>query len=161
MNWLDVLIIAGLILALVTGLKAGLIKMLFLAVGVIVGVVLAGRYSEGLANAMSFIGDPTTAGILAFIIILVATVIVFLLVALIVEKLVHWVLMDWLDSVGGAIFGLLVGAIFIGGLLAMCYRYAGATDVIAGSALGRFLLNQFTIVLGLLPAEFQGIKIYF
>jgi len=64
MNWLDAVIIIGLILFLFTGLKAGLIKMLFLVVGVIIGVTLAGRYSDGLANAMSFIGDPATAGMM-------------------------------------------------------------------------------------------------
>jgi membrane protein required for colicin V production len=158
MNWLDIIIIAGLIVSVIIGLKAGLIKMLFIVVGVIIGVTLAGRYSDGLANAMSFIADPATAGIVAFIIILVATLIVALLLAFIVERIVHWVLLGWLDSLGGAIFGLLLGAIFIGAILAMCYKYLGTQETIAGSALGRFLLDKFGIVLGLLPSEFQRIR---
>jgi membrane protein required for colicin V production len=161
MNWLDAVIIIGLILLLFAGLKAGLIKMLFLVVGVIIGVTLAGRYSDGLADAMSFIGDPVTAGIIAFIIILVATILVAMILAFIVERIVHWAMLGWLDSLGGAILGLLLGAIFIGAILAMCYKYLHTTDLIAGSALGRFLLDKFGIILGLLPAEFQGIHYIF
>jgi membrane protein required for colicin V production len=161
MNWLDIVIIIGLLLFLFAGLKAGLIKMLFLVVGVIIGLTLAGRYSDSLADAMGFIGDPATAGIVAFIIILVGTILVAMILAFIVERVVHWVMLDWLDSLGGAILGLFLGAIFIGALLAMAYHYAGATDTIAGSALGRFLLDKFGIVLGLLPEQFHGIQIYF
>ena len=161
MNWLDIVIIIGLLVALFSGLKAGLVKMLFIVVGVIIGVTLAGRYADGLGNAMGFISDHNTAATVAFVIILVATLIVALILAVIVERLVHWVLLGWLDSLGGAIFGLLLGAIFIGAILAMCYHWLGVQETIAGSALGRFLIDKFGLVLGLLPAEFQGIHSIF
>ena len=162
MNWLDIVIIVGLILFLIMGLRAGLIKVLFLLAGVIIGVVLAGRYSDSLAMKMTFISDYSIAGIVAFIIILLATIIVALILAFIVQKIVHWVLLGWLDNLGGAIIGLLLGAIVIGAILAMWLKYGEAgIDVITGSVLAQFLLDKFGIVLGLLPAEFGVIHYFF
>ncbi len=161
MNWLDILLIIGLILSLFMGLKAGLIKVLFILAGVIIGVVLAGNYSDGLAGKLSFISDPGIAGVVAFVIILLATLIVAIILALIVQRIVKWVLLGWLDAVGGAVIGLFLGAIFIGAILAMWLKYQGGVDVISGSALANFLLDKFGIVLGLLPAEYAGIHLFF
>jgi membrane protein required for colicin V production len=161
MNWLDIVIIVGLIISVIIGLQAGLIKVLFLLAGVIIGVILAGRYSDSLADKLSFISDPGIAGVVAFVIILLATIIVALILAYIVEKIAHWVLLGWLDKLGGAVIGLLLGAIGIGAILAMWMKYQGGVDVISGSVMAKFLLDQFGIVLGLLPSEYEGIHFFF
>ncbi|OGO19686.1 MAG: hypothetical protein A2Z15_00120 [Chloroflexi bacterium RBG_16_50_11] len=160
MNWLDILIIIGLIISLVSGIQQGLIKVLFTLAGAIIGVILAGRYSDALAEKLSFISDPGIAGIVAFIIIIVATLIVASILGIIVKKIVSAVLLGWLDKLGGAVLGVVLGAITIGALLAMYQRYQ-PTDVIIDSALATFLLDKFWVVLGLLPDEFDSIRQYF
>jgi membrane protein required for colicin V production len=161
MNWLDIVIIVSLIIAGFMGYQAGLIKMLFVLAGVIIGVVLAGQYGDSLASKLSFISDPNIAGIVAFLIILLATIIVAFILALIVERLAHWALLGWLDHVGGIIFGLLICAIFIGGVLAMYLHYQGSSDTVTSSPISGFLINKFWVVLGLLPSQFAHIKTYF
>ncbi len=161
MNWLDIVIIIALIMGGFMGFRAGLIKMLFVLVGVIIGVVLAGQYGDSLAMKLTFISDAHTAGIAAFIIILLATIIVASILAFIVAKITHWALMAWLDKLGGIVFGLLLCAIFIGGLLAMYLRYMGSSDTVTSSPIANFLINKFWVVLGLLPSEFSHIKSYF
>ena len=151
MNWLDIVIIILLVGSVIMGLRAGFIKVLFVLAGVIIGVVLAGQYSGSLAAKLSFISDIGIAGIIAFLIILIGTLIVALVLAFIVERLAHWVLLGWLDNLGGAVLGLLLGAIFIGAVLAMWLVWEGSTDAISGSVLARFLIDKFGIVLGLLP----------
>ena len=89
MNWLDIVIIIGLIISVIIGNPAGLIKILFTLAGGIIGVVLAGRYSDDLATKITFISDPGLAGIVAFVIIILATLIVAMIVGLIVKKIVH------------------------------------------------------------------------
>jgi membrane protein required for colicin V production len=161
MNWLDIVIIIALVLSAFMGYKAGLIKMLFLLAGVIIGVVLAGQYVDSLALKLTFISDVNLAGIVAFIIILLATLIVALILAFIVERLAHWALLGWLDNLGGIVFALLLCAIFIGALLAMYLRYQGPSDTVTSSPIADFLLNKFWVVLGLLPDQFSHIRSYF
>lgn len=161
MNWLDILLIIGLIVSVIMGIRQGLIKGLFVLAGVIIGVVLAGHYSDSLAAKLTFISDIGIAGIVAFLIIVVATLIVALILAFIVQKVVHWALLGWLDRLGGAVLGLLLGAIFIGAILAMWLKYEGGVSTISGSALANFLLDKFGLVLGLLPAEFGAIHSFF
>jgi membrane protein required for colicin V production len=161
MNWLDIIIIVLIVVPGFIGLKAGIIKALFTVAGVVVGVVLAGRLSESLAGALSFISDPGIAGVVAFAIILV----VVMIVASIAAKLVKWaisaVLLGWVNRLGGAILGVVLGMIFCGAVLTMWVKYLGISSVVEESALAGVLLNGFPIALGLLPAEFDSVRSFF
>ncbi len=161
MNWLDIIIIVLIIVPGFIGLKAGIIKALFTVAGIIVGVVLAGRLSDSLGGALTFISDPGIARVVAFAIILV----VVMIVATIAAKLVKWaisaVLLGWVNRLGGAILGLFLGMIFCGAVLTMWVKYLGISSVVEESVLAGVLLNGFPIVLGLLPAEFDSVRSFF
>jgi membrane protein required for colicin V production len=161
MNWLDIVIIIGLVISVFSGIQQGLVRIAFSLAGGIIGVVLAGRYSDALAEKLSFISDPGIAGIVAFVIIIIATMIVAAILGMIVKKIVHAVLLGFVDKLGGAVVGLLMGAIFIGAILAMYLNYQGPIDAITNSALATFLLDKFGIVLGLLPSEFKAVQDFF
>jgi len=161
MNWFDIVIIIALAISVVSGIKAGIIKVLFTLAGGIIGVVLAGRYSEGLADKLTFISDSSIAGIVAFAIILIAVMIVAMVLAFVIKKIASVVLLGWVDKLGGAVIGLIAGAIFCGALLAMWLKFQGDNDIITGSALASFLIDKFGIVLGLLPSEFQSVRNFF
>ncbi len=157
MNWLDIVIIIGLVISVVSGIQQGLIRIVFVLAGGIIGVVLAGQYSTQLAEKLSFISDANIAGIVAFVIIIVATLIVASILGIIVQKIVHILpLVGWVDRLGGAVIGLLSGAIFIGAILAMYVRFQGSSDIIADSAISNFLIDKFGIVMGLLPSDFDN-----
>jgi membrane protein required for colicin V production len=161
MNWLDIIIIVFIVIPAFIGLKAGIIKALFTVAGVIVGVVLAGHFSDSFAGALAFISDPGIAKVVAFAIILV----VVMIVAGVAAKLVKWavsaVLLGWVDRLGGAILGVILGMIFCGAVLTMWVNYLDINSVIEESKLAGFLLNGFPIVLGLLPAEFDSVRSFF
>ena len=163
MNWLDIVLIIGLAISVIMGIQSGLIKVAFMLVGGIIGVVLAGRFSDGLADKLSFIPGDGVPGIVSFILIVAATIVVAMIIGTIVKKVVHILpLVGWVDKLGGGIIGLLSGAIIIGALLAMWMKYGPAGgDVILDSALANFLLDKFGIVLGLLPSEYQIIHDFF
>ena len=48
MNWLDIVILVVVAVAIVTGLRIGMIKAALSLVGLILGVILAGRYYTSL-----------------------------------------------------------------------------------------------------------------
>jgi membrane protein required for colicin V production len=161
MNWLDIVIIIILIISVVSGIKQGVIKILFSLAGGIIGVVLAGRYSDSLASKLTFISDPNIAGIVAFVIIILAVMIIAMILAMVVKKIISAILLGWVDKLGGAVLGLIMGAIFCAAALSMWMRYQGSVDAVTGSAIANFLLDKFPVVLGLLPSEFKSIRDFF
>ena len=160
MNWLDFVIIIILAVSVFSGVKSGIIKLAFMVVGVIVGVVLAGHYSDSLGAVLP-ISNKGTAGAVAFAIILVAVLIVAAIMALVAKWAVKAVMLGWVNALGGGILGLLLGFMFCGAALTMWVKYLGISTGVAGSALARFTLNTFPVILRLLPSEFNSVRSFF
>ena len=161
MNWLDIVIIVLIIIPVFIGLKAGLIKTVLSLAGVIVGIILAGQYHEALAGKLTFISQANVANIVAFAIILIGVMIVASVLASLLKKVVSAVLLGWVNLLGGAIFGFLLGAIFCGALLAIWVKFLGIADPITESALATILLDRFPLILALLPGEFDAVRSFF
>lgn len=162
MNWLDIVLVIVLVIGIVLGIKAGLIKMVVSLAGLILGIFLAGRFYIALADKMTFISSDQVARVVAYIIIFAVVMIIAAIVAWLLTKFASAILLGWINRLCGAIVGLLVGAIFCGAILAIWVKYTSmGADVIGGSAIGKFLLNTFPLVLALLPGEFGTIKSFF
>jgi membrane protein required for colicin V production len=161
MNWLDIVIIVAAVLLGIVGLRQGIIKTVFGIAGLIGGIVLAGRYYDELAALLSSSG-ATWAGIAAYAIILLATLIVAGLVGHLVAKLAHFAALGWLDRLVGFIFGLVIGGLLSAAVLAVILKYyAGSAATISQSVIATFLINEFPLLLALLPEEFDFIRDFF
>lgn len=160
MNWLDVVIVIYLIISVISGLAQGLIKSLFSIVGLIVGIVLAANFYKQLGNVLTFISNPDIANVIAFIIILLATMAVAALIAFVLRSVIKSIMLGWVDRLGGAIFGFLLGALSVSALLAVIVKM---TDVglIYESSLARFFLDKFPLIMSFLPSEFDTIRNFF
>ena len=161
MSWLDIVILVILAISVFSGLKVGIIKVLFTVAGIIVGVILAGRFSDSFAGVLTFIDNPGWAKTAAFAIIMIAVLIISGVLAAILSKLISAVLLGWVNHLGGAILGLVVGAFFCAAILTMWVKYLGIGDALSNSALANFLLDTFPVVLGLLPSEFDSVRSFF
>ena len=161
MNWLDIVIIILLVVPTLIGLKNGIIKAAFTVAGVIVGVVLAGKFSGQLGEAMTFISDPGWAKVVAYAIILVVVMVIASIGAKLVKNVLEAILLNWINRLGGAILGLALGFFFCAGVLSMWIMFLGPGDTVTNSIMAKFLLDTFPIVLGLLPAEFDAVKDFF
>jgi membrane protein required for colicin V production len=161
MNWLDIVIIILLVVSIISGIISGFIKTLFSLVGLIIGVVLAGRFYVALAGRLSFISDENTAKIVAFIIIFAAVAIIAAILGVIFTKIVSAMSLGWINRLLGGIAGLFLGAISIAALLVILVKFTGLGDVVSGSALATFLIDKLPIVTGLLPSEFDTINQFF
>ncbi len=161
MNWLDIVLVVVLAVSVLVGLRGGLIKVVLSLAGLVIGIVLAGRYYVALSHRLTFIESPKIAEIVAFAIILVA----ILIATAIVVRLLNWVaslvMLAWLNRLAGAIFGLLIGALVCGAALALWAKYFGLSRPLADSAIAAMLLERFPIILKLLPSEFGGIRSFF
>jgi membrane protein required for colicin V production len=161
MNWLDIVIIIVAVLLGLAGLRQGIIRTVFGIAGLIGGIVLAGRYYDDLARLFSSSG-ATWASIVAYAIILIATVVVAGLVGHFVARLVSLAALGWLDRLIGFILGLFVGALLCAAVLAIVVKlFPGAVGTVSQSALARFLMSQVPLLLALLPREFSFIRGFF
>jgi membrane protein required for colicin V production len=161
MNWLDIVIIILLIISAISGLISGFIKSAFSLAGLLGGIFLAGRYYVAFSGLFGFINNDNTARIVAFIIIFVAVMIVATILGIVFTKIISAVLLGWINRLLGAALGVLLGAIFIGALLAILVKYTGSNSIITDSAMASFLLDRVPLVLALLPPEFNSVQQFF
>ncbi len=160
MNWLDIVILVGLVVPAFMGLKRGLIKSALSLAGLIIGVILAGNLYSSLSKILTFINNEDVANIVAFILILVAVMAIAVVLTRLLKFAAQIVMLGWVDHVGGAVFGLLMGAILWGALLATWVQFLGS-GLVTESLLASVLLDKFPLVLGLLPGEFDSIRSFF
>jgi membrane protein required for colicin V production len=158
MNTLDTLLVVVLMISAALGLYWGLIRQLLSVVGLIAGIVLATRYSERVADALSsFISNAMATQVLGFLFVLIAVSAAASLLATILRRSVGLLFLGWADHMLGGLLGLVQGAlactvILMIVALAPSDRFASAlTDSrivpllarVAGFALLPFLPDSF------------------
>ena len=161
MNWLDIVILVLIVIPTLIGLRVGIIKAVLSVVGVVVGVILAGRYYAVLAEYLAFIPQPSLAKIAAFAVILIGVMIIAAVVASLIKRVVSIVMLGWVNRLGGAVFGFVIGAVFCGALLTSWVKFVGITEPVYESFLAVLLLDSFPMVLALLPGEFDSVRSFF
>jgi len=158
MNWLDIVIIVIAALFGLFGLWQGAIKALFGVAGLVGGIVLAGHYYQGLAAILSP-SEAIWSEVAAYILILIATLVAAGVIGWLVSHLVHITMLGWLDRLIGFVLGAAVGCLLCAAILAMISRYSpDAQSIISQSAIARFLMEQFPLLLALLPDEFDFVR---
>ena len=140
------------------GLGIGVIKAVLSLAGLIVGVILAGLYYVPLSDQLSFIPQAGVAEVVAFAIILIGVMIIAGVLAALLKWAASAVLLGWVNHLGGAVLGLVLGALLCSALLAIWAKFLGITGVISQSILAAILLDRFPAVLALLPDEFDAIR---
>jgi membrane protein required for colicin V production len=161
MNWLDIVIIVLLIVSAFSGFASGLIKSVFSLAGMILGVMLAGRFYVALAGNLGFITNETAARIVAFIIIFLVIMIVAAILGSLFTKLVSAIMLGWLNRLGGAALGIVLGGIFIGAILTLWVKFGGISGALTESAIAPILLDKIPVVMALFPQEFNSVRQFF
>ncbi len=161
MSWLDIVILVIVAGSTFSGLRRGLIKAALSLAGLIVGVILAGRYYAVLAGRLTFIQQDGLANAAAFAIILLGIMIIAGVLASVLKWITSLVMLGWVNHLGGAVFGFVLGAIFSAALLTLWVNFLGAPEIVRESSLVGILLDRFPAVLALLPDEFDAIRSFF
>ncbi len=162
MSWLDIVLVVVLAVGAFLGLRIGIIKAVLSLAGVIVGVVLAGQCYVALADVLPFFSETSdVAKIVSFAIILIVVMVIAAVAARFLKWTASAMMLGWVNHLGGAALGLVLGAIFCGALLAIWVKFFGIAEVIKESSLTNILLNYFPRVLALLPDEFDAVSSFF
>jgi len=146
----------------------GLTKTVLPLVGILLGLTLAGLFYDSLADSLSsWLESPNQATIVAFLIIfivvMVASIELYLILSSLGQKAPKMPLVGWADRLGGVIFGLAIGGVISGAILSLIAKYSspGMEATIGDSGLAAFFLDQFPFVLHLLPKEFDTVRQFF
>jgi len=161
MHWLDVVIIVVVVIATFWGLRIGIIKAVLSLAGLIVGVILAGRFYVPLSQQLTFIPQVSIAKIVAFAIILVGVMVIAGVLAGLLKWAASIMMLGWVNRAGGAVLGLVLGTILCSALLAIWVKFLGVAGAISESSLTAVLLHYFPMVLALLPEEFDMVRSFF
>jgi membrane protein required for colicin V production len=161
MNWLDIVILAVVIPFAIFGLWKGVIRAAFGVAGLIGGIALAGHYYRPSANLL-FPGGGTWSVIAVYAIILIAILIIANIIGWFVARLVHIVMLGWVDRLLGFILGAAIGAMLCAAALAIVSKYLpGTQEAISHSVIARLFMEQSPLLLALLPDEFDFIRDFF
>ncbi len=108
MNWIDLIIVVLLILALVTGFINGFVKEVASLAGLILGIWGAIKFSSFTAAKLYDWFDMTGqyVGIIAFIITFGIIVVIIHFIGILADKLVDAVSLGFLNRILGIVFGL-------------------------------------------------------
>lgn len=157
MIWLDWVLLVLLAFSIVSGLMRGLMKTVFDLVGLVVGVLLAGRYYGAVAPMLSFIPQENLAKIAAFAIIAAVIMLIAGILGSIFKKVVSQLSFGWLDRLGGAVLGVALSAVSLGVGLTLLAQFGvlGLEGAIGRSWLAGLLLRVYPLIKGLLPVDFE------
>ncbi|MBI4234156.1 MAG: CvpA family protein [Chloroflexi bacterium] len=157
MNWLDILIIVVLIILALMGWRTGAIKGLFLIVGVLAGIFLAGRFGAALGSRFTAIDDPNLARVAGFALVFLATLVTAWLASLVVKGVLTAVMLGWVDRLVGALIGAASGAFIISALIVALWSFPFGPfpKAIEDSTVAPALADNMPLVLGLLPGAFK------
>ena len=162
MNWLNIVIIVALAISTFLGLRTGIIKAVLSLAGLIVGVILAGHLYVPLSEQLPFIPQADVAKVVAFAIILIGVMVIAVVLARLLKWAASVMMLGWVNHLGGAVFGLALGAIFCSALLAIWVKWLDiGSATITESIVAAILLDKFPMILALLPDEFDAIRSFF
>lgn len=159
MNWLDIVIIVTMGIAALMGYRTGVIKGFLSIIGIIVGVVLAGQFGDTVGDKMTFIDNPDGATIAGYAVVFGAVFIGSLILASILRKLLDFILLGWVDNLGGAALGIGASAIVWTGAIAAAgsFPVGFLNDAVEGSSIAPDLADKVPFVLDLLPEEYSDV----
>ena len=162
MNWLDIMIMVTLAWFTLTSLTTGLIREALSLAGLIIGILLAGRYYTQVAQQLHFISNQDAASVVSFVAIFIVVAIASHLVASILQQVASLLFLGWADHLGGAVFGFAKGAIICEVVLILFARFPifGLGSALNESRLASSFLSFIPILLSLLPSEFGAVGKY-
>ena len=159
MNWLDAAIVIVWLFFIVTAFQNGFIREVIGLGTTVVGLILAGLFYDDLSDALlKSIDNETTKEMIAFTIIFATTAVLGQLLAMLVHPAIALMQLGVADQLAGAVGGALKGGVIITSMLVLLVTYPvyDMDERIAESEFAELMLDSATLVLRLLPAEFDN-----
>lgn len=163
-NLVDLIILIIVLFNLFLGFKRGLIAELLTLIGLISAIFIAIFWYQNLSIFLlrQFKWNETLSSILSFIIIFIVIILCFRILETILSRITTFLLLNWINNLGGALFGFIRGAIIVSILLFLINFIPLPLQIrtqISESLLSKHLFNYLIIIYNSvrewLPKNFQ------
>lgn len=149
MNWVDLGIMGTVLVPGLVGLKTGLIRAVFTLAGTGLGFYFAMQYYGTLAPLIrSFVSDDSIANAGGFALILIGSILVAWVLASFAKKVLSAIFLGWVDNVGGAFLGVVIGSILTSIVLLIFPLVPGLDEAVAASTFAPFFTQVIPGLLG-------------
>ena len=176
MNWLDIVILITIVVGLWRGAKTGIIGAAIIAVGGLVGWMVAGRLSDDIGGIFDNLASDTIVTTASYVIIIAAAILASIYIARIVRPALTAAtlgLSSAVDKIGGLLLGLLYGLVVSATLIIAMARLAydfeppdtgqvsevqveSTRQLLEDSLVGSTAAPAFVDVLDVLPGDSLG-----
>lgn len=164
LTWLDVVLVALIAAGALRGFVRGLIREGMAFGGLAAGLILAAQWYRDVAAALRpFIGGGRFIEGLAYLVVVLAVLGVATLLTVVTMRAMRFLLVSWLDGLGGLLFGAAQGAVVAAVVLLLMVKYpaAGLDKAVKESGVAAALLGAVPSVLGSLPTELAAVSEFF
>ena len=167
MTILDLILILSVFAFVLAGLWFGLVHSLGAVIGIVLSVLVAGRYYDAWGTAASgvFFGNENLARMVMFVVIMILVNRLIGVVFWLIEKIFRVVsvipFMKTFNAILGGVLGFVEGVLVVGGALYIAARYpisANFAEALAASNVGMWLLSAFGFLVPLLPDAVRQLK---
>ena len=135
MNWLDFIIAGAALIGLFVGWRMGLLGATFNVLGIVVGMWVAGQFSDDIASWITSQGTgDALATVLSYVVIIVGVFVAAQIARGLAKTMLKMVFLGWVDSVGSIAVGMLFGLALSGVLILAIARFS--SDLPDQGALG-------------------------
>lgn len=158
MHWLDIVIIAAILLIAALGWRIGFLRNAVVLIAVVVGVVLAGSFHERVIVDLAISDNPTAQMRFAsFVAIVFVVVLLGAVAGAFLRGAASVLMLGWADRAAGLIFGALAALIVLQALIAVAVAapLPGAPEQIGQSEIGARMMDNIPVVRALLPESFD------
>ena len=133
MNWIDIIVIIVALVGIFVGWRIGFLGAIFAIAGLYVGMVLAGQLTDDIAEALTdSVSSDAIATALAYLIVVGGSLAAALVVRSVVKKMLNFVFLGWIDSVGSLALGLIAVVLAAGALITFAARYSQDLQEVGG-----------------------------
>jgi membrane protein required for colicin V production len=156
-NWLDLFFLIILLWAVRSSWETGLIQEAFTLAGLIFGILMAGQLYRPVARILFGPAPNNLANAITFLAVLLAVWFGITFLGRLVRETVYWIMLGWLDRLGGLLFGILKGLVVIEIFLIVFARFPvlNTEELIQGSLIASRVQQYAPAIMALLPSEFR------
>jgi membrane protein required for colicin V production len=156
MNWLDMTLLAILLISTVSGAMKGMARVAIGLAATVLGVLFAARwYADAGIFFREYVSSPAIANAIGILVILIAFTVAGAILAAMLAAVFKWVGLSWLDRLLGAVFGFARGVLIASVLLLIALSFPRQTphEAISQSRFAPYIIGTTRVLASITPPE--------
>jgi membrane protein required for colicin V production len=157
MEWVDWIILAVLVVAVLGGMAQGLFRTVFSLLGLILGIALAcWNYARVAAAFKPVVQVDAVADAIGFLLIAVAVMFAANVIGIILSRMFKWIGLGCIDTLGGAIVGFVQGVLLVTICILVTVAFFPQTQWLTQATLPKMFFGALHVSTDLSPEELKG-----